>query len=158
MKDFEKLSAARRTLDRLRVPKELLAKDDCWLPPVRNDSNRSSVTSAFCGDPLPWRSALGRYEQRGGICDGVQKSSAFQDQLHRSRALPDRPRELTKFTEREREIADYIAEGESPRSVAGKLGVSYECVRAHMKHIYSKTGVHKQNELRNILLHTAAAS
>ena len=156
MKDFEKLSAARRTLDRLRVPKELLPKDDCWLPPVRNDFNLITVTSAFCGDPLPWRSALGGYTQRGGVLDSVMKSSAFPDQLHRAPQCG--PRELTKFTVKETEIANYIAAGESPRSAAEKMGVSYECVRSHMKRIYSKTGVHKQNELRNILLHAAATT
>ena len=149
MNDFEKHSAARRTLDRLRVPKELLANDDCALPPVRNDFNRESVTAAFCGDPLPWRSALGGYEQRGGVCDGSQKSSKFT--IPPRRALPDKPRELYKFTSKETAIANYIAAGESPRSAAEKLGNTYECIRAHMKHIYAKTGVHRQNELTALL-------
>jgi DNA-binding NarL/FixJ family response regulator len=65
---------------------------------------------------------------------------------------------LFKLTARESSIATRIAAtgGGTNRSIAGHLGIRYETVRSHMKHIYDKTGVHCQSELAELLLNTAA--
>ena len=64
---------------------------------------------------------------------------------------------MFKLTAREIAIASRIATtGESNRSIASHLGIRYETVRSHMKHIYDKTGVHCQRELSALLLHMSA--
>src|ERR1019366_9664956 len=106
MKDFEKHSAARRTLDRLKVPKELLANDDyCPTRPLRNDCNIASVTAAVCGDPLPWRSALGGYEHCGDYNPRGPKRWEDNDERLQRRELPKEPlRKQLHLTPTEKEI------------------------------------------------------
>jgi DNA-binding CsgD family transcriptional regulator len=60
-------------------------------------------------------------------------------------------RERYKFTPRESAIAKHIAGGGSTRSAAESLGIHYEAVRSHLKHIFSKTYTHTQNELGALL-------
>ena len=48
---------------------------------------------------------------------------------------------------REVEVAILFLRGFSSRSIAAKLTISFETVRAHRKHVYSKLGVNSQSEL-----------
>ena len=51
------------------------------------------------------------------------------------------------LTRREREILGYLARGRSARYIAEDLVISENTVRAHVKRIYAKTGVHTKQEL-----------
>ncbi len=51
------------------------------------------------------------------------------------------------LTEREADIAALLAQGRNARYIQDLLCVSYNTVRSHIKHIYSKMNVHSQQEL-----------
>lgn len=53
----------------------------------------------------------------------------------------------SRLTRREREILGYLARGRSARYIAEDLVISENTVWAHVKRIYSKTGVHTKQEL-----------
>lgn len=54
--------------------------------------------------------------------------------------------ETTRLTPREEEILTLLARGFVTKEIASKLGVSYETVRDHLKHIYEKLHVHSRGE------------
>ena len=57
---------------------------------------------------------------------------------------------------REAEIAVLLSMGHRLSSVAARLGISMHTIRAHLKHIFEKTGVHSQSDLvRRVLLSPA---
>ncbi|HEY1995501.1 helix-turn-helix transcriptional regulator [Paraburkholderia sp.] len=51
------------------------------------------------------------------------------------------------LTAREVEVAMLTLSGFSTRAIAGKLSISFETVRAHKKHIYTKLNINSQSEL-----------
>ena len=51
------------------------------------------------------------------------------------------------LTGREREIFLMLAQGHNGYHIRDKLTVSYNTVKTHVKHVYSKLGVHSQQEL-----------
>src|ERR1019366_3734951 len=65
---------------------------------------------------------------------------------------PEVLRERFKFTGRESAIAIHFAAGGDGRSAAESLGISYETIRSHLKHIYDKTDVHRRRDLVDLLL------
>jgi DNA-binding NarL/FixJ family response regulator len=52
----------------------------------------------------------------------------------------------TKLTPREEEILTLLSRGFVSKEIAVKLGVTYETVRDHLKHIYDKLHVHSRGE------------
>lgn len=48
---------------------------------------------------------------------------------------------LQRLTDREREILLCLAQGNSYKDIAKKLGIKFNTVKNHLKHIYKKTGV-----------------
>jgi len=54
---------------------------------------------------------------------------------------------LERLTEREKEIADGIAEGLSNRDVASRLNLSEHTVRNYLQHVFDKLGVSSRTEL-----------
>lgn len=60
-------------------------------------------------------------------------------------------KETYGLTVRETEIAEYIARGVTVNVIAEKLVISENTVRAHSKHIYTKLGIHKRQELLDLL-------
>jgi len=54
------------------------------------------------------------------------------------------------LTRSETELVDLLLLGRSLREVARERGVSYETVRSHIKHVFSKTGTHRQIDLVNL--------
>ena len=64
---------------------------------------------------------------------------------------------LFGLTAKESSIAIHVATtGGSNRSIASHLGIAYETVRSHMKHIYDKMDVHRQSELAALLWKVSA--
>lgn len=51
------------------------------------------------------------------------------------------------LTRAERHVLTLIVDGRGPLAVADTLGLSVHTVRAHLAHIYQKTGLHNQREL-----------
>jgi len=51
------------------------------------------------------------------------------------------------FTPTEREVAQQLAAGADLGSIAERLGITLNTVRGHLKHLYTKAGVHRQAEL-----------
>jgi DNA-binding NarL/FixJ family response regulator len=52
----------------------------------------------------------------------------------------------TKLTPREEEILILLSKGFVSKEIAVKIGVSYETVRDHLKHVYEKLHVHSRGE------------
>ncbi|MBI5388423.1 MAG: response regulator transcription factor [Verrucomicrobia bacterium] len=51
-----------------------------------------------------------------------------------------------RLTAREREILEDLAKGYVTKEIADRLGVSYDTIRYHLKHIYDKLHVHSRTE------------
>ncbi len=60
---------------------------------------------------------------------------------------PVRNTELDGLTPRERDILEELSTGASATQVAHKLGITFDTVRTHIKHIYKKFGVHSRIQL-----------
>lgn len=54
---------------------------------------------------------------------------------------------LAQLSPREHEILQKIVAGESDRSIASELGISFWTVRSHIQHIFTKTGAINRREL-----------
>lgn len=63
--------------------------------------------------------------------------------FHRS----PQPAPSTALTGREKEVLDRLIEGNSYKDIAGKLGVSMDTVRSHVKKVYEKLHVHSRTEI-----------
>ena len=48
---------------------------------------------------------------------------------------------------REKNVFMLLAKGNNNKAIAEKLGISPATAKTHIKHIYSKLGVHSQQEL-----------
>ena len=62
------------------------------------------------------------------------------------RRNPAKRDENTRLTPREEEILTLLSKGFVSKEIAVKLGVSYETVRDHLRHIYEKLHVHSRGE------------
>jgi DNA-binding CsgD family transcriptional regulator len=56
------------------------------------------------------------------------------------------------FTPAECDVAQRLAAGSDLETIAGELGITLHTVRGHLKHLYTKAGVHRQAELVSRLL------
>ena len=56
------------------------------------------------------------------------------------------PGELEPLTNREIEVLRLMAEGNSSRDIATRLGISYATVRSHIRSMGGKLGVHSKGE------------
>ncbi len=63
--------------------------------------------------------------------------------------LPDMPllHGLFDLTPREAQLCAALAAGHSLKASAASLGMNFSTARAHLEHIFSKTGTHRQAEL-----------
>ena len=58
------------------------------------------------------------------------------------------------LTQRELEVAKMAAAGDAVKQIAGELGISYFTVKAHLRAVYEKLGIHDRVRLA-ILFHRA---
>lgn len=65
---------------------------------------------------------------------------------------------LYKMTPKESSVAISLANGLSPSQISEQHGVSVDTVRSHLKNIYSKMGVNKQQDVIRVLLSSAQVS
>ena len=54
--------------------------------------------------------------------------------------------EVEELSTREREVLELVAAGLSNKDIAGRLGVSVDAIRWHLKHIYVKLHVHSRTQ------------
>lgn len=54
---------------------------------------------------------------------------------------------LAQLSQREHEILQKLVAGQSDRSIASELGISFWTVRSHLQHIFNKTGAINRREL-----------
>ena len=57
----------------------------------------------------------------------------------------------TMLTDRERQIAAYVASGRSTKEVAGELGISAHTVRHHTERVFAKLGVRSRASLAALM-------
>lgn len=68
----------------------------------------------------------------------------LESQKSLKRETQDSP--LEALSEREQEILDLLAQGQSNKSIAGRLYLSIRTVEGHIARIYAKLGVHSRTE------------
>lgn len=57
-----------------------------------------------------------------------------------------------QFTQRERQVLQYVFEGLANKEIAGRIGVSESSVKATLQQLFSKTGVRTRSQLVRIAL------
>lgn len=102
------------------------------------------LTIASCADLLVPTSLGSARETEGSASDVSRK----RDRLSKRCALLG---QCYQLSEREAQIAEMIARGKTAQRIAEDLGISQNTVRAHSKHIYAKLGVHKKQDLLDII-------
>jgi DNA-binding CsgD family transcriptional regulator len=60
------------------------------------------------------------------------------------------------LTAREREVFYLLARGRNSKVIQEELHISYNTAKAHVRHIYTKLGVHTQQELIDLVEHSSA--
>jgi len=90
-------------------------------------------------------------ELRAAVLDVLQGGVPMTSEIARRviasfRRQPARRDVATKLTPREEEILTLLSRGFLSKEIATKLGVSYETVRDHLRHIYEKLHVHSRGE------------
>ena len=63
---------------------------------------------------------------------------------------------LFGLTPREAAVLSILAEGADPHAIAARLGITFETVRSHVKHIMETTGAGRQSELVRMVLASPA--
>ena len=58
--------------------------------------------------------------------------------------------EQRRLTERERQVAEYVAMGMPSATIAGILGISVHTVRRHTERVFAKTGARSRGELAHL--------
>jgi DNA-binding CsgD family transcriptional regulator len=81
----------------------------------------------------------------GGI-DGVGARDGGSQIQNRCEALSSQ----YELTSREREVLCLLARGRNSKVIQEELHISYNTAKAHVRHIYTKLGVHTQQELINL--------
>lgn len=82
--------------------------------------------------------------------DRRQRVGALGD--HRAEAMPSGVRELlSSLTDREREVATYLLDGQSLKQISTLLGISFQTAAKHRTRILEKTKVNNEVELLRVV-------
>ena len=87
---------------------------------------------------------------------GVNKENEMLDELEKTRreraaAVYGALAEEFRLSAREREVMEMLADGYTGPYIKDALGISDGTVKAHAAHIYQKLGVHKKDELLDLI-------
>lgn len=104
---------------------------------------RNRPGPAPTGDQTPPEAAGNDPARMGG-------ATQFQDRLSKQCHML---RRQFKLSERETQIVDAIARGNTVAAIAVQFSISENTVRTHTKRLYNKLGIHKKQELLETLSH-----
>ena len=104
----------------------------------------AAMVIASCLDLLLGERSNGAREEEAGAADRGKK----RDRLSKKCLLLGQRYQLS---ERETQVAEMMARGKTVQRTADELGISQNTVRAHSKHIYAKLGIHKKQDLLDII-------
>jgi DNA-binding NarL/FixJ family response regulator len=90
-------------------------------------------------------------ELRAAILDVVSGGAPMSSEIARRVVASFRRRSVARgvavtLTAREEEVLSLLSKGYANKEIADKLGMAYETVREHLKHIYEKLHVHSRTE------------
>jgi DNA-binding NarL/FixJ family response regulator len=88
---------------------------------------------------------------RAAILDVVSGGAPMSSEIARRVVASFRSRSVARgvavtLTAREEEVLSLLSKGYANKEIADKLGMAYETVREHLKHIYEKLHVHSRTE------------
>lgn len=82
----------------------------------------------------------------------LQDAGAFPPQILQKISRGDSPDPLAKLSQREMEIAEYVAQGHSNKVIGAKLNLSDNTVRNHLANIMQKLGFHNRVQVATLVL------
>ncbi len=89
--------------------------------------------------------AIGR-AARGELAVAPALTLKLAQMLQSGGRISDRSGQLSSLTERERQILDHLARGESNKAIARALDISHDTVKLHVRHILSKLNLSSRVE------------
>jgi len=102
-------------------------------------------------EPDQFRAAVDAVRSGGTYLDGTA-SAIVRSGFQRPGSGPGRLRRQGDITDREMEIARYVAEGLTARRIASKLGISDRTVNTHIGSLYRRLGVNNRvDALRELI-------
>ena len=96
-------------------------------------------------DPEEIMSAIGR-AARGELVVAPEMTLKLAGLLQPDTRSPDRQGLLASLTERERQILEHLARGESNKAIARALDISHDTVKLHVRHILAKLNLSSRVE------------
>jgi DNA-binding NarL/FixJ family response regulator len=143
-------------------------------PVIEEHDGRSSTLARLRETQAPTKvvvlaatadAALARALLRYGVRGLILQSSPVSDAVSVLRQVADgqvvfpsavmahlsRPDELACLSERQREVLELLATGESNGEIAGRLYISANTVKFHLREIYSRLGVRNRVEAASVL-------
>lgn len=120
--------------------------DPGTVPPLRLRVERPSAgrVIAIVAQPIS-----GPAFMRGGTAAAV--ALFLTEPGSRTGPSPEAIRDLFQLTPAEAQLAATLANGASLIEAAGRLGVTHNTVRGHLRAIFAKTGVRRQSQLVHLL-------
>lgn len=101
-------------------------------------------------------SAIGR-AARGELAVAPAMTLKLAQTLQAGAKAGGRHEMMASLTEREREILDHLARGESNKSIARALDISHDTVKLHVRHILAKLNLSSRVEAAVLAVETRAA-
>ncbi|MFC5496093.1 response regulator [Caenimonas terrae] len=108
-------------------------------------------------DPEDVIAAIGR-AARGELVVAPSLMLKLAQMLQTGRPEAERPDLLASLTEREREILQHLARGESNKTIARALDISHDTVKLHVRHILAKLNLSSRVEAAVFAVEARAAA